>query len=389
MVKPSYIPAISRTDNKEMAMSSIKLEKLDKWYGKSVHAVRGIDLDIADGEFMAFLGPSGCGKSSTMRIIAGLEEISSGSLYFDAKKVNDVSPKDRGVAMAFESYALYPTLTTYENLAFPLRAIGWKQAEVDKRVREIAGIMEITDLLDQMPTGMSSGQAQKVGLARALTRKPNVFVLDEPISHLDTRQRSRMRAYLKRLHIELNHTMVYVTHDQEEAMAMADRITVMRDGLLVQTGTPEEIYNSPANLFVAGFVGEPAMNFLECDYQQENGRDVLVHHNLVIPLPDQYLDMVKNGVFPKKVILGIRPFYVDISSKKDSQHVVPAEIFVVEPMGDETVVSAKLNDIRFQIATSPDFRGSPKENIWLGFDPEHILLFDVQSEMSLKNRKSQ
>jgi multiple sugar transport system ATP-binding protein len=375
-------------DNKELAMSSIKLEKLDKWYGKSVHAVRGIDLDIADGEFMAFLGPSGCGKSSTMRIIAGLEEISSGGLFFDTKRVNDVSPKDRGVAMAFESYALYPTLNTYENLAFPLRAIGWKQAEVDKRVREIASILEISDLLDQMPTGMSSGQAQKVGLARALTRKPNVFVLDEPISHLDTRQRSRMRAYLKRLHIELNHTMVYVTHDQEEAMAMADRITVMRDGLLVQTGTPEEIYNSPVNLFVAGFVGEPAMNFLDCEYKRENDRDVLVHHNIVIPLPDQYNSLANDGKMPKKVVLGIRPFYLDISSKQDAHHVIPAEVFVVEPMGDTTVVSAKLNDIRFQVATSPDIKILPKENIWLGFDPLHVLLFDVESELAIGVRKN-
>jgi multiple sugar transport system ATP-binding protein len=375
-------------DNKELAMSSIKMEKLDKWYGKSVHAVRGIDLDIADGEFMAFLGPSGCGKSSTMRIIAGLEEISSGNLYFDTKKVNDVSPKDRGVAMAFESYALYPTLNTYENLAFPLRAIGWKQSDVDKRVREIAGILEISDLLDQMPTGMSSGQAQKVGLARALTRKPNVFVLDEPISHLDTRQRSRMRAYLKRLHIELNHTMVYVTHDQEEAMAMADRITVMRDGLLVQTGTPEEIYNSPVNLFVAGFVGEPAMNFLDCEYKRENDRDVLVHNNIVIPLPDQYKSLANDGKMPKKVVLGIRPFYLDISSKQDAHHVIPAEVFVVEPMGDTTVVSAKLNDIRFQVATSPDIKILPKENIWLGFDPVHVLLFDVESELAIGVRKN-
>lgn len=233
-------------------MASIKLEKLEKWYGKSVHAVRGIDLDIADGEFMAFLGPSGCGKSSTMRIIAGLEEITSGSLYFDGKLVNNVRPRDRGVAMAFETYALYPTLSIYENLAFPLRAAKWKEADLDKRVREIAEILEITDLLSSMPGGLSSGQSQRVGLARALTRNPSVFVLDEPISHLDTRQRSRMRSYLKRLHIELRHTMVYVTHDQEEAMAMADRISVMRDGLLIQTGTPEEIYNRPRNVLSRG-----------------------------------------------------------------------------------------------------------------------------------------
>jgi len=384
MEKQSHTPWILRMGSKERAMSSIKLEKLDKWYGKSVHAVRGIDLDIADGEFMAFLGPSGCGKSSTMRIIAGLEEISSGNLYFDKKLVNDVSPKDRGVAMAFETYALYPTLNTYENLAFPLRAAGWNQADVDKRVREIAGILEITDLLEKMPTGMSSGQAQKVGLARALTRKPNVFVLDEPISHLDTRQRSRMRAYLKRLHIELNHTMIYVTHDQEEAMAMADRITVMRDGILVQTGTPEEIYNTPVNLFVAGFVGEPAMNFLDCDYRHEDGKDTLVHHNISIPLPDQYKDLVKSGKMPAKVVLGIRPFYVSVNTKKDTHHVIPAEVFVVEPMGDTKVFSAKLNDIRFQAVTNPDYRIAPKENVWLGFEPEHILLFDAQSEMALK-----
>ncbi len=369
-------------------MSSIKLEKLEKWYGKSVHAVKGIDLDIADGEFMAFLGPSGCGKSSTMRIIAGLEEISAGKLFFNQRLVNDVSPKDRGVAMAFETYALYPTLNTYENLAFPLRAAGWKQADIDKRVKNIAEILEITDLLDHMPAGMSSGQAQKVGLARALTRKPNVFVLDEPISHLDTRQRSRMRAYLKRLHIELNHTMIYVTHDQEEAMAMADRITVMRDGLLVQTGTPEEIYNKPANLFVAGFVGEPAMNFLDCVHRTENGQEVLVHHELVIPLPDKFKHLAAEGKLPEKLVLGIRPFYVNISLKKDTHHVIPAEVFVVEPTGDSKNISAKLNDIRFQVVSSPDFQISPKEKIWLGFDPDHILLFDVQSEKSLSNGKS-
>jgi multiple sugar transport system ATP-binding protein len=196
-----------------------------------------------------------------------------------------------------------------------------------------------------------------------------------------------MRAYLKRLHIELNHTMVYVTHDQEEAMAMADRITVMRDGLLVQTGTPEEIYNNPVNLFVAGFVGEPAMNFLDCDFQQENGSDVLVHHDLVIPLPDKYRELAKTGLLPKKVVLGIRPFYVDIHAKKDAHHPVPAEIFVVEPMGDTKVISAKLNDIRFQVVTDPDFQASPKEKVWLGFDQEHILLFDVQSELSLANRE--
>jgi multiple sugar transport system ATP-binding protein len=370
-------------DTKEINMSSIKLEKLEKWYGKSVHAVRGIDLDIADGEFMAFLGPSGCGKSSTMRIIAGLEEVTSGNLFFDDKVVNEVSAKDRGVAMAFESYALYPTLSTYENLAFPLRAAGWKQADVDKRVREIAAVLEITELLQYKPNGMSSGQSQRVGLARALTRKPNVFVLDEPISHLDTRQRSRMRAYLKRLHIELNHTMIYVTHDQEEAMAMADRITVMDKGLLIQTGTPEEIYNHPINIFVAGFVGEPAMNFLECENKRDGDQDVLIHKSVEIPLPAHLQGLSNNGALPEKVILGIRPFFVGINTTKDDQHSIPAEVFIAEPMGDMTVVSVKIHETRFQVVTTPDFHALPKQNVWLSFDPDHILLFDMKSENAL------
>jgi multiple sugar transport system ATP-binding protein len=368
-------------------MSSIKIEELHKWYGKKVHAVRGINLEIADGEFLAFLGPSGCGKSSTMRIIAGLEEISSGNLYFDDKLVNEVRPKDRGVAMAFETYALYPTMTIYENLAFPLRAANWKESEIDRRVREIAGILEITDLLDRMPRGLSSGQAQRTGLARALTRKPQVFVLDEPISHLDTRQRARMRAYLKRLHLELGHTMVYVTHDQEEAMAMADRIAVMQDGQLVQTGTPQEIYNHPKDIFVAGFVGEPAMNFLECQYVQEGEKSYLMHNQVRIELSSQATPPAQHQAISRQVTLGIRPFYVGIRPEQDNHHTIPSEVFVVEPMGDMTVISVKVEDTRLQVVTDPEFRTKPRQAAWLSFDPEHTLLFDTQTGKALSNGK--
>jgi multiple sugar transport system ATP-binding protein len=368
-------------------MASIKIEQLHKWYGKKVHAVRGIDLEIADGEFLAFLGPSGCGKSSTMRIIAGLEEISSGNLYFDAKLVNDVRPKDRGVAMAFETYALYPTMNIYENLAFPLRAAYWKEADIDRRVREIAGILEITDLLDRMPRGLSSGQAQRTGLARALTRKPEVFVLDEPISHLDTRQRARMRAYLKRLHLELGHTMVYVTHDQEEAMAMADRIAVMQDGKLIQTGTPQEIYNRPSEIFVAGFVGGPAMNFLECEYTPEAGRHYLTYHQLRVELSPRALPKTPGSDMPRQITLGIRPFYVGIQPAQDDRHAIPCEVFVIEPMGDMTVVTVKVDDARLQVVTDPDFRMKPRQAAWLSFEPERTLLFDTQTGKALTNGK--
>lgn len=366
-------------------MASVTLEKLWKKYG-DVEAVRGISLEIADGEFMSFLGPSGCGKSSTMRLIAGLEEITSGNIYFDGELITKVRPRDRNVAMAFETYALYPTLNVYENLAFPLRAAKWSNNDIDHRVREIASILEMTDLLDRKPANLSSGQQQLVGLGRALTRAPRVFLMDEPISHLDTRQRGRTRAYIRRLHIELGYTMVYVTHDQEEAMAITDRIAVMNEGLIVQLGTPHEIFQNPADLFVAGFIGEPPMNFLECEYLQEDGHYMLRHNGVPIELPPHSESLVQQGAIPQRVTLGIRPFYIDIALEKSTRHTIPAEIFVVEPLGDMTVVSANMLKTRLHIVTTPDFRAEPKQNLWLAFDPTHTLLFDAESGRALTNQ---
>jgi ABC-type sugar transport system ATPase subunit len=340
-------------------------------------------MDIADGEFMSFLGPSGCGKSSTMRMIAGLEEITSGNIYFDGELVNNVKPRDRNVAMAFETYALYPTLNVYENLAFPLRAAKWSAADVDSRVREIATILEMTDLLDRKPANLSSGQQQLVGLGRALTRKPRVFLLDEPISHLDTRQRGRMRAYIKRLHIELDYTMVYVTHDQEEAMALADRIAVMNEGLISQFGTPQEIFQNPADLFVAGFIGEPPMNLLDCEYRTEEGRHVLSYNGVIIEVPSRIETLAQRGEVPQHMTMGIRPFYIDIGLEKSGRHTIPAEVFVVEPLGDMTVVSVNVLELRLQVAAAPEFRAQPKQTLWLAFDPDHILLFDTETGEAL------
>jgi len=368
-------------------MASIRLENLDKRYGK-VHAVKEINLEITDGEFIAFLGPSGCGKSSTMRCIAGLEEINGGTIYFNERNVNRIRPRDRGVAMAFETYALYPTLNVYENLAFPLRAARMKENEIDKRVRQIADTLEITELLDRMPRGLSSGQQQRVGLARALIKKPEVFVLDEPISHLDTRQRGRMRAYLKRLHIEFGHTMVYVTHDQEEAMAMADRITVMRDGHLIQTGTPEEVYHQPVNIFVAGFIGEPAMNFLDCRLVREADEyhlEAMADARVRLQIPDRMDGLARSGDIPNEITLGIRPFYVHPAFQPDQSHTVPASVFVVEPLGDSTVVTVDVADTRMQVVTPPDFTAKNKEKFWLEFDPARILLFDKSSSKTIAN----
>jgi ABC-type sugar transport system ATPase subunit len=364
-------------------MSSVTLLDIYKRYGK-VEAVRGISMEIAHGEFVAFLGPSGCGKSSTMRMIAGLEGITAGDILFDGNTIIDKKPHERNVAMAFETYALYPTLSVYENLAFPLRAAKWSAKEIDKRVREVAEVVGISELFERKPNRLSSGQSQSVGLARALIRNPNVFLLDEPISHLDTSQRFHMRAYIKRLHIDLGYTMIYVTHDQEDAMSLADRIAVMGTGVLRQIDTPREIYDHPADIFVAGFIGDPPMNFMDCKFVVENGHSLLRQQDIAIEVPTTYTSAAHAGSIPEDVILGIRPFYVELKYEHSRSSPIPAEIFVVEPLGDMTVVTVMLNDrIRFQVVTPPSFRGRPKQNVWIGLKSNHVLLFDKSSEKAI------
>jgi multiple sugar transport system ATP-binding protein len=363
-------------------VSSVTLRDIYKRYRK-VEAVRGISLEIARGEFIALIGPSGCGKSSTMRMIAGLEEVTAGDILFDGESVLEKRPRDRNVAMSFETYALYPTLTVFENLAFPLRARGLSGAETDRRVRDVAEIVDITDLLERRPSRLSSGQAQLVGLARALVRKPSVFLLDEPISHLDTRQRGLMRAYIKRLHIDLGYTMVYVTHDQEEAMALADRVAVMDEGALRQVGTPREIYDNPADTFVAGFIGDPPMNFLEGKCVQEGDRYYLVRDPIRVLLPSQSRELGRQGRLPQDLVLGIRPIHILLSHEKRDAGAIPAEVFVVEPLGDMAVVSVNLDGTRFQAVAPPGFRAQPKDRIWIGLSPEHLCLFEKATGKAL------
>jgi multiple sugar transport system ATP-binding protein len=377
----SYHPPLLNKEGR--TMSSVELKDIYKRYGK-VEAVRGISMDIANGEFVAFLGPSGCGKSSTMRMIAGLEEITSGDILFEGSSVIDKKPKDRNVSMAFENYALYPTLTVYENLAFPLRAAGWSNNDVNQRVREVAEVVGIVDLFERKPGRLSSGQSQSVGLARALIRKPNVFLLDEPISHLDTSQRFHMRGYIKRLHIELGYTMIYVTHDQEDAMALADRIAVMATGNLSQIDTPREIYDHPADLFVAGFIGSPPMNFLNCQYVKENDHGIIRHQDLSMEVPPHYRGLEGEGMMPADLVLGIRPFYINLAFERGDLAPIPAEIFVVEPLGDITVVNVCLcGETRFQVVVPPFFCAHRKQEVWIGLDPAHILLFDKTTEKAL------
>ncbi len=356
-------------------MASVTLNNIHKQYGK-VTAVRGISMDIQNGEFIAFLGPSGCGKSSTMRMIAGLEEITDGDILFDGVSVIERKPSERNVAMAFETYALYPTLSVYENLAFPLRAAGWKQADIDQRVREVAEIIGIIELYDRKPGKLSSGQSQAVGLARALIRKPNVFLLDEPISHLDTSQRFHMRMYIKRLHIDLGYTMILVTHDQEDAMALADRVAVMSDGRLHQIDTPRQIYDHPVDLFVASFIGNLPMNFLEGKLVRENDHLYVQNKSLRVQLPERFENQMD---LPEDVVLGIRPYYLQIHPEIAVNGSLKGEIFVVETLGDMNVATVQLDGTRIQVVMPTTYRAAPHTPVNVTLDPNHVLLFDMAS----------
>jgi ABC-type sugar transport system ATPase subunit len=363
-------------------VARITIDNFVKNYGE-VKAVQGISFEVADGEFVALLGPSGCGKSSTMRSICGLEEISSGAIAFDGKVVNDIRPRDRNVAMSFETYALYPTLNVYENIAFPLRSARWANEKVDGRVKDIAQRMELESILDRTPGALSSGQAQRVGLARALVREPSVFLLDEPISHLDTRQRHRMREFIKHLHMELKYTMIYVTHDQEEAMALADRIVVMHEGTIRQIGTPDEVYNDPADDFVAGFVGEPPMNFIEGTIEKPDGKWMFQSRGQNVILPQAW--QAQGERLPKQVKMAVRPFYIDLTLDRSQPYDMEGEVFLSENLQDQQIVSIDIKDLRLQVVCHPSLQFGRHQHIFLRFNPSYIRFFDLQSGKAIRS----
>lgn len=352
-------------------MARITAKKLIKRYG-AYQAVHGLDFDIADGEFIAILGPSGCGKSSTMRMIAGLEQISEGEILFDGKPVNDLRARDRNVAMSFENYALYAPLTVYENIAFPLRSAGAEQGEIDRRVRAVAEKMELSNILGLKPGGLSSGQAQRVGLARALVRKPAVFLLDEPISHLDTRQRYRMRRFIKSIHQEFGHTMIYVTHDQEEALALADRVMVMSDGEIQQMGAPSEVYSRPTNAFVAGFVGEPPINFL--DFKSEGDAAIMVEGNR-IDLDDAHQSLLAQ--IGREGIAAVRPHFLSLGDTSSIQ--LKGTGFITEELQDHNEIFVDIGKTRVSLVAPPNQRVQRGEPVTISIAPEHLLLFPAKT----------
>ena len=364
-------------------MSEVILKGLKKVYDNKVTAVHDVNLHIADKEFIVLVGPSGCGKSTTLRMVAGLEEISDGELYIDNRLVNDVAPKDRDIAMVFQNYALYPHMTVYDNLAFALKLRKTPKAEIDKKVREVAEILDITQYLERKPKALSGGQRQRVAIGRAMVRDPKVFLMDEPLSNLDAKLRNQMRAEIIKLRSRINTTFMYVTHDQTEAMTLGDRIVIMKDGYVNQIGTPQEVFNKPVNLFVAGFIGMPVMNFFDnCKLLKEQGKYFAEIRGVKFELSEfQQKALAQNGVESQDIVAGIRPQHVTVGEGELS-----ATIEVSEMMGSEYNIHARCEgDEVVMLIPTVDLTTDVSMGKTVNFTtrPHLIQLFDKESGKNL------
>ena len=356
---------------------------------KGVVAVEDFNLEIADKEFIVLVGPSGCGKSTTLRMVAGLEEISEGELLIDGVKVNDVSPKDRDIAMVFQSYALYPHMTVYDNMAFSLKMRKLPKDEIDKKVREAAEILDITQYLDRKPKALSGCQRQRVAIGRAIVRNPKVFLMDEPLSNLDAKLRIQMRAEIIKLRQKIDTTFIYVTHDQTEAMTLGDRIVIMRDGVVQQIGTPQEVFDHPANKFVAGFIGMPQMNFYDAELVKEDGKYAVVLDGAKVVLSeDKQANLTKKDVNPQSITLGVRPEHLLL--KVDASQMIHGKVDVSEMMGSaihlhvdacgqDSIMIVQMNDIHDE---NLDFSiGAP---VSFTFRGKNVNIFDKETELNLE-----
>lgn len=351
-------------------------ENVTKKFGDVV-AVNNLNLKVKDKEFLVLLGPSGGGKTTALRLVAGLETLDSGNVYIGDAIVNDLEPKDRNVAMVFQSYALYPTMKVYDNIAFPLKAHKVPKEEIRRRVQEVAELLRISLLLDRRPGQLSGGEAQRVALGRAIVREPNVFLMDEPLSNLDAKLRVQMRAELQKLHRRLGITTIYVTHDQEEAMTIGQRIAILDHGVLQQAGSPEEVYERPANIFVAGFVGSPSMNMLEGNIIKKDGELAIDVDVFTYVLPKGLRDLVRKAA-ASEVVLGVRPESITIVKKK-RPNAISAKVDVLEPIGRELHVQLAVGDKTFIVITDPDQDLSIEEKVWLLFNEKRLYTFDKKS----------
>jgi multiple sugar transport system ATP-binding protein len=358
-------------------MATVQFKSLRKSYG-DMEVVHGIDLEIADGEFLVLVGPSGCGKSTSLRMLAGLEDITGGDILINDRVVNEVEPRDRDIAMVFQDYALYPHMSVYQNLAFSLRYRNVKKDAVRARVANAAEILGLEELLDRRPKQLSGGQRQRVAMGRAIVREPQVFLFDEPLSNLDAKLRGSMRQEMKKLHRRLGVTTVYVTHDQIEAMTLADRVVVMNNGIIEQTGTPDEVYRSPNTLFVAGFIGAPTMNLL-------HGRSNAAGDLVLDQSSDQSVLGVGGNIEPDRaLVFGIRPEKVSIAGDGDSDNVVSGTVEVVEMLGADTLVFARVGDAEISARLPSEIRPKPGETLRFSFNMTYHHLFDSQSGTALQ-----
>lgn len=362
-------------------MAEIELRQVDKHFG-ALHVINDVNLTVKDREFVVFLGPSGCGKTTTLRAIAGLEDIDSGDILIDGKPVQDLHASDRDIAFVFQSYALYPHLTVYENIAFPLRATGQSRQQVEDAVRSVAKAISIEHLLKLRPSALSGGDMQRVAIGRALVRRPKALLLDEPIGSLDAKLREDMRVELKRLHLENGSTSIYVTHDQVEAMSLADRIVVMNDGILQQVGSPSEVYLHPANLFVAQFIGSPVMNIAPVSVEEHDGAAQIKLESEAFDLPREVLGMLEGKKATKDLSLGVRPEGVLLSRDQQPGY-RPVEAHIIEPFGPFDIVDLKVGSRILRARTSTGFVGRPGERVWARIDPAQVHFFDSGSGASL------
>ena len=378
-------------------MSEIALRSVCKQFDSEHYGVKDFNLDIHDKEFVIFVGPSGCGKSTTLRLIAGLEEITDGELWIDGKLCNYLEPKERDMSMVFQNYALYPNMTVYGNIAYSLKIRKVPKKEIDERVRKVAKILEIDSLLDRKPVALSGGQKQRVAIGAAIIRQPKAFLMDEPLSNLDAKLRAQMRVELQKLHKELDTTIIYVTHDQTEAMTLGTKIVVMKDGLIQQVDTPQSIYDNPVNKFVAGFVGSPSMNFIECDVYGEKEKTALIFATTgpvkKVYLTGQNAKIVREKYDGKRVILGIRP--EDIYEYEEArlggfdQNSVGVEETVVtrEMLGAEVVLYFDEQNRTHAVRLQPSNQTKVGEKVKLYFDMDRVHVFDIETEENILYRK--
>ena len=365
-------------------MASLSLKNVCKVYPNGFVAVKDFNLEIADQEFIIFVGPSGCGKSTTLRMIAGLEEISSGELWIGDKLVNDVEPKDRDIAMVFQNYALYPHMTVYDNMAFGLKLRKVPKADIDKAVHEAAKILDIEHLLDRKPKALSGGQRQRVAMGRAIVRSPKVFLMDEPLSNLDAKLRVQMRVEISKLHQRLETTIIYVTHDQTEAMTLGTRIVVLKDGIIQQVDTPQNLYDKPCNVFVAGFMGSPQMNLINAKVVQSGEDVVLMFGGNTVKLPEgKAQKLIEAGYVDTTVIMGIRPEDLNDSEviiNANPDCVIEATIRVYELLGAEVYLYFDIDEVNCTARVNPRTTARPGDTIKLGIDMTKLHIFDKDTE---------